>query len=169
MEYTYIYTSCTYIQCMITKEHFHIFSVPNFSTAVQLQCMCYEYEEVKGNPMPCKQVMYMHMYICICWMLSSNQILSDFGSLLRAKKWVWLSETWIVKLPGNIQQNSFMTLIRGPFNHASHAPQLRSCNYYIPANMCQEAAFESHELCDHFFCEVFKICALNHFQCILQL
>ena len=28
------------------------------------------------------------------------------------------------------QQNSYMTINWGAFDHASHAPQLRSCNYY---------------------------------------
>ena len=28
------------------------------------------------------------------------------------------------------QQNSYMTINWGAFDHASHVPQLRSCNYY---------------------------------------
>ena len=54
-------------------------------------------------------ITYVYMYVCIffcvyiCWILPSNYI---FGSLLRAKGWVWLSETWTIKLLGNIQQNS---------------------------------------------------------------
>ena len=51
--------------------------------------------------------------------------------LLWPNRWVWLAESWPVGLLGNIQQNSYMTLIGGAFDHASHAPQLRSCNYYV--------------------------------------
>ena len=29
------------------------------------------------------------------------------------------------------KQNSYMTLIGVTFDHASHAPQLMSCNYYV--------------------------------------
>ena len=61
----------------------------------------------------------IYIYIYICWMLPSNYF---FGSLLRAKGWVWLSETWTVKLLDyNIQQNSYMTLIGVNLNmHLMH-------------------------------------------------
>ena len=45
-------------------------------------------------------------------MLPSNYIL---GSLLWAKGWVWLSETWTDKL---LKQNSYMTLIGGAYDDA---------------------------------------------------
>ena len=37
------------------------------------------------------------------------------------------------------QQNSYMAVNWGAFDHASHVPQLRSCNYYVPTNphMCK--------------------------------
>ena len=49
-------------------------------------------------------------------MLPSNQIFK--GSL-------WATESWSVKLLGNLQQNSYMILIGNVFTHAVHASQLR--------------------------------------------
>ena len=70
----------------------------------------------------------MHVHVCACVCVCNRLVTKVFIGKLPVLEWVWVI-TGSLMVKGGREQTKYLNL--GTFDYASHAPQLRSCNYYL--------------------------------------
>ena len=81
----------------------------------------------------CVHVYYVHACMSVCVDLFVGHYLATkvYIGKLPATGWTWVIKGRLMMKGGHGQQKLVARLNWGAFDHASHAPQLRSCNYYL--------------------------------------